>query len=252
MVLALLEAGHRLVAVGRSSTADLPESERLLVVRADVSSPDDCAMVVERTIARFGAVDALVNNAGVNLPTRPGSASVKDGPRFYELTTAQWRSIMGTNTDGAFYMARAVAPYLIERGWGRIVNHVTSYRTMVRGGETPYGPSKAALESMTAIWAKELEGTGVTVNAILPGGAADTRMISHEVVPDRSRLVPPEMMHAPIRWLISDASNGITGRRIVAALWDPRAGDDENLAKAAPQAGWPESVATATARPWPP
>lgn len=252
MVLALHSAGHSVVAVGRTGVSDLTESERLTIVRGDVTSPSDCETVVARTLERFGAVDALVNNAGVNMPTRVSNLQMKEGPKFYELSIDQWHSIMRTNVDGGFFMARLVAPHLVERGWGRIVNHVTSYRTMVRGGETPYGPSKAALESMTAIWANELAGSGVTVNAVLPGGAADTRMIAREVVPDRTKLVPPSMMDAPIRWLISDASNGVTGRRFVAALWDANATDGENVGTAGTAAGWPESVATSTARPWPP
>ncbi|HXP92796.1 MAG TPA: SDR family oxidoreductase [Candidatus Binatia bacterium] len=255
MVLALLSAGHRVVAVGRTGAGELVQAERLLIATGDVTSPEDCAAVVARTLEHFGTVDALVNNAGINLPTRlPGAMGpqTKEGPKFYELSVEQYRSIMRTNVDGAFFMARAVMPHLVKRGWGRIVNHVTSYRTMVRGGETPYGSSKAALESMTAIWANELKGTGVTVNAILPGGAADTRMIAREVVPDRSKLVPPAMFDAPIRWLISDASNAVTGHRFIAALWSANASDEENVEKAGSVAGWPESVATAVARPWPP
>lgn len=261
MTLALLAAGHGVAAVGRSAetsqelaaeAARIGVRDRLLTLGGDVRSPDDCEAVTARTVAHFGAIDGLVNNAGINLPTRAPSLAMKDGPRFYELGIEQWRSIMGTNVDGAFFMARAIAPRLLARGWGRIVNHVTSYRTMVRGGEMPYGPSKAALESMTAVWANELQGTGVTVNAILPGGAADTRMISREVVADRSKLVPPAMMDAPIRWLISPASDGVTGHRVIAALWQPDASDAENLARAVTVAGWPESVATSTTRPWPP
>jgi NAD(P)-dependent dehydrogenase (short-subunit alcohol dehydrogenase family) len=252
MVLALHAAGHSVVAVGRTGTADFAESDRLAIVRGDVSSPEECEAVVKRTIDRFGAVDALVNNAGINMPTRVATPQMKEGPKFYELSVDQWRSIMRTNVDGGFFMARLAAPYLVERGWGRIVNHVTSYRTMVRGGETPYGSSKAALESMTAVWANELSGTGVTVNAILPGGAADTRMIAREVVADRSKLVPPSMMEGPIRWLMSDASNGVTGRRFIAALWDANGSVEENVAKAGSGVGWPESAATATGRPWPP
>lgn len=252
MSLALLDAGHRVAAVSRSGKGDLPASDALLVIRADIRSAGECESAVAQARDRFGRVDALVNNAGINMPTRIATNNVKGGPRFYELTDDQWRSIMGTNVDGAFFMARAVTPHLVEQGWGRIVNHVTSYRTMVRGGETPYGPSKAALESMTAVWANELRGTGVTVNAILPGGAADTEMIARDVVPDRSKLVPPSAVAAPIRWLISPASDAVTGHRFVAALWDANATDEENVAKAGTLAGWPESVATSTARPWPP
>ena len=260
MTLALLDAGHRVAAVGRTSAlldevaaaaAAAGSGDRLLTLRGDVAVPDDCEAVVARTVERFGAIDGLVNNAGINLGELrvPGRS-----PNFWEITTEDWRRLMGTNVDGAFFMARAVVVHLIPRGWGRIVNHLTSLRTMIRPGDTPYGPSKAALEAMTAAWSGELSGTGVTVNAILPGGAADTRMVAPAIVSDRSRLVDPVVMGPPIRWLMSAASDDVTGACITAEYWDARAGDVENLARAATLCGWKPllAAATATDRRWPP
>ena len=252
MVEALLADGHCVVAVGRSGAGELRAAEGLLIVRGDVGEPAACEAIVASTIAHFGSVDALVNNAGVNLPTAVKNADGARERRFYDVSLAQWESIWTTNTAGPFLMARAVAPRLVGAGWGRIVNHVTSYRTMVRSGEHPYGPSKAALEAMTTVWASDLAGTGVTVNAILPGGASDTRMISPEVVSDRSTLIPRSVMAAPIRFLLSDASNDVTGRRFVGARWKPDASIDENIAASSTASGWSESVATTVAAPWPP
>jgi 3-oxoacyl-[acyl-carrier protein] reductase len=259
MTLALLAAGHRVTAVGRTQSLldelvaaarSAGTGDRLLPAIGDVASPDDCAAVVARTRERFGGLDAVVNNAGVNLPTPVR----KDDPKFWKVTPEDWRRLIDTNINGTFLMSRAAVPHLIERGWGRIVNHLTSLRTMIRPGDTPYGPSKAALEAMTTAWAGELAGTGVTVNAIMPGGAADTRMISPEIVPDRSRLVDPAVMGPPICWLISTASDGFTGYRITAEHWDPNASVEINLAKSAAETGWKEllTAATATARTWPP
>jgi NAD(P)-dependent dehydrogenase (short-subunit alcohol dehydrogenase family) len=252
MVEALLDAGHRVVAVSRSGASDLAPSDRLLVVRGDVASADDAETVVARTIAHFGALDALVNNAGLNLPTAAKTPDGVRARRFYDVGLDEWHAIMRVNVDGPFHMARAATPHLVARGWGRIVNHVTSFRTMVRAGEAPYGPSKAALEAMTTIWAAELKDSGVTVNAILPGGASDTRMIARDIVPDRTKLIPPSVMAAPIRFLLSDAADGVTARRITAALWKPGASDADNLAAAAAPAGWAETVAAYPAPPWPP
>jgi NAD(P)-dependent dehydrogenase (short-subunit alcohol dehydrogenase family) len=97
-------------------------------------------------------------------------------------------------------MARAVAPQLVAQGWGRIVVVTTSHATMVMDGFAPYGPSKAALEASVVIWSKDLAGTGVTVNALVPGGPGNTRMVGLDEGPDRSKLVQPEMMIAPIVW----------------------------------------------------
>ncbi len=259
MTLALLAAGHRVAAVGRTETLmdevvaaarKAGTNNQLLTVTADITTAASCGDAVARTIAHFGAIDALVNNAGVNLPTHIR----RSDPKFWKVAPDVWKNLIDTNVNGTFYMSHAVVPHLIERGWGRIVNHITSLRTMIRPGDTPYGPSKAALEAMTTAWAGELAGTGVTVNAVMPGGAADTRMIGKELVPDRSRLVDPAVMGPPLVWLLSDASDGFSGYRITGELWDPQATIETNLAKSATEAGWKEllNAGNATARSWPP
>jgi NAD(P)-dependent dehydrogenase (short-subunit alcohol dehydrogenase family) len=82
--------------------------------------------------------------------------------------------VIDTNVNGPFMTARCAVPFMLKAGWGRIVNVSVSQGTMRRRGFSPYGPSRAALESETIIWAQDLEGTGVTVNALLPGGATLT------------------------------------------------------------------------------
>ena len=109
---------------------------------------------------------------------------------------------------------------------------------MVRVGLSPYGPSNAAVEAMTAIWAQDLAGTGVTVNALLPGWASDTDMIVREDHPDRSRLVPPSAMVAPAVWLASDESDGVTGMRILAKDWDASLPAAEAFKAASATAAW--------------
>jgi NAD(P)-dependent dehydrogenase (short-subunit alcohol dehydrogenase family) len=214
----------------------------LLTVRGDVTKPDDCRNVVVATRERFGRIDVLINNAAAHLP------ATRTPAKFYELTDQQWNASFDTNITGAFYMARAVTPHLIERGWGRIINHQTTYATMLRAGMNPYGPSKAALEAATVAWSEELAGTGVTVNEILPGGAADVPRISRDVFPDRSKLVSPEVLVGPILWLTSIASNGITGHRITANRWDRAATDEQNLRNAAELAGWRSPTTPSTGR----
>jgi 3-oxoacyl-[acyl-carrier protein] reductase len=102
-----------------------------------------------------------------------------------------------------------------------------------RRGFSPYGPSKAALESATIIWAQDLAGSGVTVNALLPGGAALTGMIPASY-PDqlRAKLLDPAIMVPPLRWLASKRSDGVTGGRFIATHWR-----DDNP-EAAAEAGW--------------
>lgn len=240
MALALLENGFRVVAMGRSKERlttfskdvhDRGGAEQLLTVSGDVTSGEQCRLVVDAALERFGQIDILINNAGAHL-------SADASPKFYELSEADWRRVFDTNTTGAFLMASAVTPRLIERGWGRILNIQTSYATMLRAGMNPYGPSKAAIEAATVAWAADLAGTGVTVNQLLPGGAVDVPRILAEVYPDRSKLVAPGVMIAPLLWLVSPAADAFTGHRIVANRWDPGAGIEQNLRASAELSGW--------------
>jgi 3-oxoacyl-[acyl-carrier protein] reductase len=129
--------------------------------------------------------------------------------------------IIDTNVNGPFLMARAVVPQMLKQRWGRIINVSMNYETMRRAGFSPYGPSKAALESETIIWAQDLAGTGVTVNSLLPGGATDTGMVPGDVAPHvRAQLLNPEIMVIPLLWLASEMADDVSGARLVANLWD--------------------------------
>ena len=248
MTLALVRSGARV------AMADLPASaaearglidevtkeghrDRLLCVECDITSWQDCSNAVKAATDKFGAVHGLVNNAGMGMQDI-GHVLVGQRKRFFEVDPETWRRAIDTNFNGAFLMSKAVAPNLVDQGWGRIVNVVTSFFTMLMEGFSPYGPSKAALESATVIWSKDLAGTGVTVNALLPGGPANTRMIPQGEVSDRSTLIQPEVMMAPIVWLMSAKSNGVTGRRLVAKDWDAERLKREPLDKIGSPAGW--------------
>ncbi|MBE7159034.1 MAG: SDR family oxidoreductase, partial [Rhodospirillales bacterium] len=126
-------------------------------------------------------------------------------------------------------------PAMRQAGWGRIINVSMNHETMRRAGFSPYGPSKAALEAETAIWAQDLDGSGVTVNALLPGGATLTGMIPEGVDPAlKAKLLDPSVMVPPLLWLASEASDGVTGRRFNASLW-PTGADEAGAAAAAGQ-----------------
>ena len=91
---------------------------------------------------------------------------------------------------------------------------------MKRKGFSPYGPSKAALESMSTIWAQELAGTGITLNLLLPGGATNTGMIPTSFPESkRSQLIDPAVMGPPAVYLASDEAGDVNGQRIVATEW---------------------------------
>ncbi len=199
----------------------------------------DAAQVSETVAAVAGAqgsLDVLVNNAVVG-PERIPDFFVKP-TRFWELGDDLWNAMLEVNVFGPQLMAKTCVPYMLARGWGRIVNITTSLDTMYLAGAGAYGPCKAALEAHTRIMAKDLDGTGVTANILIPGGPVNTRMIPQATGIPREKLIQPEVMREPIVWLASEDSNGITAMRFVAALWDERLPRDERIAKAGAPAAW--------------
>ena len=205
---------------------------------ADVANDANCQRVVNETVREFGGVHILVNNAGRGM--RFISEKFFDTPtKFWEADPAIWQMIVATNVNGPFLMSRAVAPYLMKQRWGRIINISVNHETMRRPGFSPYGPSKAALESETIIWAQDLAGSGVTVNALLPGGATDTGMVPPDIpVHLREKLLHPGIMVPPLLWLASDAANEVTGCRFVANAWDASLPAEEAAKKSQAAAGW--------------
>ncbi len=229
MALGLARAGVRVVATAARERDEIERIARdadpggrggaIHPMLADVTREEDCARTVAETLQRFGRLDILVNNAGRGMKY-VSEDFLTQPTRFWETPAAAWRLVIETNVVGPFLMARAAVPAMLERGWGRVVNISMNAETMRRRGFSPYGPSKAALESSTAIWAQDLAGTGVTVNALLPGGATLTGMIP-ESFPDhlRATLLDPAVMVPPLLWIASTKSDAVTGRRFIATQW---------------------------------
>ena len=206
--------------------AGTPQGERVQPMLADLRRPADCDRVFEAAETRFGALDVLINNAGLTLTyIDPERGRRSAPPKFWEASDAVVQAVMDTNYVAADHMARRAAPRMVDRGWGRIINVTTMLTTMNRVGFCPYGASKAALEMATEVWAKELAGTGVTVNCLNPGGGANTDGIAPEIR-DASRagriarLVEPEAMVPPLLWLVSSAADAANGYRFDANRWD--------------------------------
>jgi 3-oxoacyl-[acyl-carrier protein] reductase len=239
MTLGLAQAGIRVVATSARERAEIDAvaaeagTDMVLAVLADVTRETDVQRVVAAALERFGHLDILVNNAGRGM-RYVNESFMTEATRFWEVEPETWRMVIDTNVNGPFLMARAATPHMARAGWGRIVNISMNRSTMRRAGFSPYGPSKAALESETAIWAQDLAGTGVTVNALLPGGATLTGMIP-AAFPEsaRSRLLDPAIMVPPLLWLVSSAAAAISGRRVIANQWD-----DANPLAATESAGW--------------
>lgn len=240
MALALAQADARVAITGATESQALENTRAALgpnaiALPADVTDPDAAAEAVAKTIATFGRLDVLINNAGLGM--RLISETFNTQPtKFWQAAPDAWRRIVDANVNGPFLMTRAVVPHMLEQGFGKIINVSTSDQTMVRQGYAPYGPTKAFLEAASRVWAADLAGTGIDVNVLLPGGAADTDLLPPS--PNKKgadgNLLSPDVMRAPTLWLASDASNGITGARYIARLWqdaNPNAARDDSAEK---------------------
>jgi NAD(P)-dependent dehydrogenase (short-subunit alcohol dehydrogenase family) len=215
MALALLKAGHR-VFLTSTDAASLEETrcasgagERAAIGIADLGKEAELRAMVDMAVGVFGRVDILVSNAGVINPPDGGPL---------DLTTEQLRRLFEINTFAPIDLVRLVAPGMVGRGWGRIVFISTSLDTMLNPSFVGYGMTKASGEAFIAALAASLQSTGVTANALLPGGPTATRMSAD--VGAAETLLQPEIMAAPIAWLASDASNNVSGRRFIAAKWN--------------------------------
>jgi NAD(P)-dependent dehydrogenase (short-subunit alcohol dehydrogenase family) len=222
----------RVMAVARTAgeLATLTDEVGATALVADLSSRDQCARVVEKTLEDLGRIDVLVNNAGA------GSA---DERLTWLQDPGQWRYSMAVNLDAPFELTRLVLPGMLERGSGRIVM-VASLASLAAGvvpGMSAYAASKHGLLGLMRAVAIEVAANGVTCNAVLPGSvrtATAERKVAREaelagVTIDAAwaaraartaagRLIQAEEVASTIAFLTSDAASGINGEAISVAL----------------------------------
>lgn len=185
---------------------------KALAVKCDVSVKQEVQDMVARTIAEFGRVDILVNNA-MYTTVRP----------FVRLTEEEWDRTLDVNLKGAFLCSQAAARNMIKNGGGRIIN-IASVSSGGSGGLAPlmahYTASKGGMKALSESMAIELVGFGINVNAILPGPIDSGSMTesikerSLKMVP-KGRLGCPEDIANLVVYLASPESEFITGSAIV-------------------------------------
>jgi NAD(P)-dependent dehydrogenase (short-subunit alcohol dehydrogenase family) len=165
MALALAEAGAKLALVSRDEKLldEVAEAARTLgaeacVFPADVAKEDQVQRLEREVIGRFGKLQILINNAGINI-----RKNVTD------FTLAEWQQVMDTNVTSVFLMCRAFVPQLKGQGYGRIINLTSIMSHVAIAGRTAYCASKTGLLGFTRALAMELVADGVTVNGISPG-----------------------------------------------------------------------------------
>jgi 3-oxoacyl-[acyl-carrier protein] reductase len=176
---------------------------------ADVRDAEANRHVAVDVVARFGSIDALVNNAGI-----------RRDALLYNMTPEEWDEVLDTNLHGAWSMTKAVIPPMMQQRRGAIVNVASLSGMHGVVGQTNYSAAKGALIAMTRSLAREMARGGIRVNCVAPG-LVDTDMLSgldDEVKREMIRQIP---MRRPIRadevaagiaFLLSDDASGITGQ----------------------------------------
>ena len=184
----------------------------ILAVPCDVADIDSCAKAVGAVIAKLGAIDVLVNNAGI---TRDMT--------FKKMDKVNWDAVMRTNLDSLFNMSKQVVDGMVERGWGRVINVSSVNGSKGAFGQTNYSAAKAGVHGFTKALALEVAKKAVTVNTISPGyiGTKMVMAIPKEVLDTKilpqipvGRLGKPEEVAGLILYLASEEAAFVTGANI--------------------------------------
>jgi 3-oxoacyl-[acyl-carrier protein] reductase len=188
---------------------------RALAVQTDVADLDSATNMAERTLAEFGRIDCLINNAAV-------FSRITMAP-FWELPVDEWKSAVDVNVTGSFFCARAVVPAMQEAKWGRIVNVSSIGGFLGAPGQANYSASKSGLWGFTRSLAREVAPRNVTANCVAPGyfGGPMTDTIPNEMVETILSIIPqrrygePHELAAAVAFLASEESSYITGQILI-------------------------------------
>lgn len=183
--------------------------------RADLTDEAAAARVIEEVVEQHGALDIVVNNAGmVSVGTETESG------RLLDMSLATWQAGMSRNLDTAFLVSRAALPHVVQRGRGRIVM-VTSVTgpVMAMRDEPAYAAAKAGMVGLARSIAVDFGERGVTANAVAPGWIATASQTPHEseqgLGTPLGRSATPDEVASAIAWLASPGAAYVSGQCIV-------------------------------------
>ncbi|ANB76566.1 acetoacetyl-CoA reductase [Paraburkholderia phytofirmans] len=188
------------------------QGRQFLAYTVDVADYDSCEKCMAQIRTEVGAVDILINNAGI---TRDAS--------FKKLDKINWDAVIRANLDSVFNMTKPVCDSMVERGWGRIINVSSIIGSKGGFGQTNYAAAKAGMHGFTKSLALEVAKKGVTVNTISPGYIA-TKMVmavpedirETKIIPQIpvGRLGEPDEVAALVLYLCSREAGFVTGANI--------------------------------------
>lgn len=188
-----------------------------VLMRVDVTDSAAVNAAVEEVAAKWGGVDILINNAGILRDSM--LVKYKDGAVQSVMNDEQFDAVLDVNLRGVFVCARAVAPKMIDRGGGVILNASSVVGLYGNFGQTNYIASKAGVIGMTKVWARELGRHGIRVNAVAPGFIATEILAAmpQKVLDSMTSRTPlgrmgkPEEIAEAYVWLASKSASFVTG-----------------------------------------
>ena len=158
----------RVEQTGRAVVDTIAEDNgRSAFFSADVTNEDSIKQAVAATLAQFGRIDILINNAGI---TRDAQlVRVKHGEITGKMSENDFDAVIAVNLKGVFLCTQTIVPVMVKQNYGRIVNAASVVGLYGNFGQTNYVASKAGVIGMTRTWARELGKHSITVNAVAPG-----------------------------------------------------------------------------------
>lgn len=219
IAITLAKAGAAVVVNYAGNVAAAKEVEQIIVsaggkvmlVQADIADSESVDAMIQQTMAEFGRIDILINNAGI---TRDGL--------LMRMKESDWNVVIQTNLTGVFYCTKAVSKIMMKQRIGRIINMTSVVGLTGNAGQANYAAAKAGVIGFSKSMAKELASRGITVNLVAPGFIQTdmTAVLSDKIKDDMVKNIPLARMGSPedvaqaVLFLASDNASYITGQTI--------------------------------------
>jgi len=203
----IVVAGRRPEPIEEAAAEFRGMNRRALAIPTDVTDSKQVNALFERTLAEFGQVDVLVNNAG-------GGGGRKE---MWEITDDEWHKGIDTNLTSAFYCTRAIMEHMVERGKGRVINISSGQGLRGQRGSFMYGCAKGGLIQLTRVLAATYGSAGITSTCIVPGFFPTKDSQREEAASRRLQFLPmgraglPQDLAPLAVFLASDASDYMNG-----------------------------------------